>query len=210
MTVQLIDRESDGIRICRVEGESLVTVIIPRSKLSEAKRLPGLVAMTMGYVRSHGGHETDNAAVPEAEINPYKEQRVQGLHNDMLFRMRVLGYDLDRTYEGPKAGAAVFHTRRNGVAARGRYDKETGHFTVLWPARRSPWTSPSSRTGAPWRPATGFSGAPRTAPRSRTTWRSLPPAPPRFFVLGGSQNGWVEWVGDDGGTLSDIYCKEEN
>ena len=131
MTVQLIGRESDGIRICRVEGESLVTVIIPRSKLSEAKRLPGLEAMTIGYVRSHGDHETDNAAVPEAEINPYKEQRVQGPHNDMLFRMRVLGYDLDRTYEGPKAGAAVFHTRRNGVAARGRYDKETGRFTVL-------------------------------------------------------------------------------
>ena len=72
MTVQLIGRESDGIRICRVEGESLVTVIIPRSKLTEAKRLPGLEAMTIGYVRSHGDHETDNAAVPEAEINPYK------------------------------------------------------------------------------------------------------------------------------------------
>lgn len=42
MTVQLIGRESDGIRICRVEGESLVTVVVPHSKLSEAKKLPGL------------------------------------------------------------------------------------------------------------------------------------------------------------------------
>ena len=29
-------------------------------------------------------------------MNPYKEQQVERLHNNILFRMRVLGYDLDR------------------------------------------------------------------------------------------------------------------
>ena len=42
MTVQLIDGEPDGIRICHVEGESLVTVVVPREELAEAKRLPEL------------------------------------------------------------------------------------------------------------------------------------------------------------------------
>ena len=56
MTVQLIDRESDGIRICRVEGESLVTVVVPRVKLSEAKHLPDLPHRGIYYLldEDHG------------------------------------------------------------------------------------------------------------------------------------------------------------
>ena len=40
MTIQIIDNNPDGIRICRVDGESLVTVVVPRDMLSEAKSLP--------------------------------------------------------------------------------------------------------------------------------------------------------------------------
>lgn len=39
MTIQFIDGEPEGIRICRVEGESLVTVVVPREKLAQAKAL---------------------------------------------------------------------------------------------------------------------------------------------------------------------------
>lgn len=42
MTIQIIDNNPDGIRICRVEGESLVTVVVPRDMLGEAKCLPDL------------------------------------------------------------------------------------------------------------------------------------------------------------------------
>lgn len=42
MTIQFIDGEPEGIRICRVEGESLVTVVVPREKLAQAKALPEL------------------------------------------------------------------------------------------------------------------------------------------------------------------------
>lgn len=40
MTIQIIDNNPDGIRICRVDGESLVTVVVPRDMLSEAKVFP--------------------------------------------------------------------------------------------------------------------------------------------------------------------------
>lgn len=36
------------------------------------------------------------------------------------------------------------------------------------------------------------------------------PSAAAVFVLGGSQNGWTEWVDDNGNTLSDIYRTEEN
>ena len=36
MTIQIIDNNPDGIRICRVDGESLVTVVVPRDMLCVA------------------------------------------------------------------------------------------------------------------------------------------------------------------------------
>lgn len=42
LTVQLIDAQPDRIRICRIDGESLVTVVIPRKDLAEAKPLPNI------------------------------------------------------------------------------------------------------------------------------------------------------------------------
>lgn len=271
MTVQLIGRESDGIRICRIEGESLVTVVVPRSKLSEAKKLPdlphrgiyylldedhgvlsrvyagqttqglmrleahkakkdfwnkavmfldedynidrdvldGLEAKAIDYVRGHGDYETDNTAAPAPSINPYKEQRVQSLHDDVLFRMEALGYDLDRTYEGPKAGSAVFHTKKNGVHAKGRYDKETGHFTVLAGSEIALDKSIIKNQSAMAARVQLFGEeAERKTLEDDLTLAS--PSAAAVFVLGGSQNGWTEWVDDDGNTLSDIYRKEEN
>ena len=37
-----------------------------------------------------------------------------------------------------------------------------------------------------------------------------PSAAAAVFVLGGSQNGWTEWVSDDGETLNQVYRSEEN
>ena len=177
MTIQIIDNNPDGIRICRVDGESLVTVVVPRDMLSEAKSLPdlpdrgvyylldedhgvlsrayvgqttkglsrldahktkkdfwnkaimfldndvnidrdvldSLESTAIDYVDKHGSYETDNEYTPAPRMNPYKEQQVERLHNNILFRMRVLGYDLDRKEKTPVMVNAVFHTKKNGV-----------------------------------------------------------------------------------------------
>lgn len=36
------------------------------------------------------------------------------------------------------------------------------------------------------------------------------PSAAAVFVLGGSQNGWTEWVSDNGETLNQVYRSEEN
>ena len=56
MTIQIIDNNPDGIRICRVDGESLVTVVVPRDMLSEAKSLPDLPDRGVYYLldEDHG------------------------------------------------------------------------------------------------------------------------------------------------------------
>ena len=56
LTVQLIDAKPDRIRICRIDGESLVTVVIPREDLAEAKSLPNIPQRGVYYLldEDHG------------------------------------------------------------------------------------------------------------------------------------------------------------
>ena len=47
-TVQLIDAKPDRIRICRIDGESRVSVGVPREDLAEAKSLPEMALNANG------------------------------------------------------------------------------------------------------------------------------------------------------------------
>ena len=270
MTIRFINHEPDGIRICRVEGESLVTVIVPRDQLAEAKALPGLPdrgiyylldedhgvlgrayagqttqglgrldahkakkefwnkavmfldndanidrdvldaleADAIEYVRNHGSYETDNVVTPTPHRDPYKEQRVAKLHKSILFRMEALGYDLNRTYDGPAAGESLFHTKKGGVHARGRYNKETGSFTVLAGSPVALEKSIIKNQSAVAQRKKLFGDATERAKLAEDVTFPSPSAA-AVFVLGGSQNGWTEWANDAGQTLAEVYRGEK-
>jgi hypothetical protein len=269
ITMRLIDGDSDGIRICRVEGESLFTVIIPRNKVAEAKQLPeipsrgiyylldedhgvinsvyagqtvqgikrlddhkakkdfwnkaimfltdnqdlsqdalnGLEAKAIEYIAGHGDYVSRNSDVPKPYVSPYSEGYIEKLHDDVLFRMAALGYDLDRVYAGP-AVSAIFHTKKLGVNGRGRYDKEAGKFTVLAGSEVA-LDRPIIKNQAVITARRELFGdsAERAVLEDDVTFPT--PSAAAVFVLGGSQNGWAEWVDDNGNTLSDVYRTEE-
>lgn len=271
LTVQLIDAKPDRIRICRIDGESLVTVVIPREDLAEAKSLPNipqrgvyylldedhgnvsrvyagqttqgiarldthkakkefwnkavmfldddqniskdaldvLEAKAIDYVRTHGSYETDNSATPNPYVDPYKEEAVERMHERILFRMVALGYDLDRVDQGPAGAPVVFHTKKNNIRGAGRYDKATGHFIVLAGSKvnLSRPVLKNSGVAAARREIFGDSG--RIAELAEDLEFPTPSAA-AVFVLGGSQNGWTEWVSDDGETLNQVYRSEGN
>ncbi|RSX53214.1 hypothetical protein D2E25_1187 [Bifidobacterium goeldii] len=272
MTMQLIDNDPDGIRICRVEGESLVTVVVPRDKLAAAKKLPdlpdrgvyylldedhgvlgrvyagqtthglqrldahrtqklfwnkavmfldsdnnidrdvldSLEATAIDYVRVHGSYETDNIETPSPRMNPYKEQRVEELHASILFRMRVLGYDLDRKESAHVvASSAVFHTKKNGVHATGRYNPDTGRFVVLADSEIGLDRPIIKNQGAIDARMKLFAGESSKA-KLEDDVEFTSPSAAAVFVLGGSQNGWTEWVNDYGQTLDYVYRNKEH
>ena len=271
LTIQLIDAQPDRIRICRVEGESLVTIIIPREDLAEAKALPSipqrgiyylldedhgnvsrvyagqttqgitrleahkarkefwnkavmfldddqniskdaldvLEAKAIDYVRTHGSYETDNSATPKPYIDPYKEEAVERLHERILFRMAALGYDLDRIDQGPASASAVFHTKKNGIRGSGRYDKATGRFTVLAGSKVNLSKPVLKNVSVATLRRKMFDGIAGIADLTEDLEFPTPSAA-AAFVLGGSQNGWTEWVSDDGETLNQVYRSEEN
>lgn len=270
VTMQLINGEPDGIRICRVEGESLVTVVVPREKLGEAKTLPelphrgiyylldedhgtlsrvyagqttqgfarlddhkarknfwnravmflddennidrdsldALEAKAIEYVRTHGAYETDNSNTPSPHISPYREQTVEKLHSRILFRMQVLGYDLDRVDKGPVGVESIFHTTRRGISARGQFDKTTGKLTVL-AGSQIDLDHPVLKNASATRARRDLFGEDTGLAILKHDESFSSPSTAATFVLGGSQNGWIQWTNDTGQTLDCVYRRAE-
>ncbi len=166
--------------------------------------LDALEADAIGYVRTHGSYETDNLETPQPYVSPYKEQAVRRLHKSILFRMAVLGYGLDRTDAAVPAGYALFHTRRNGIAAKGRYDERTGSFTVLAGSQIDLSRPVLKNVGATDARRNVF-GEESGIATLRDDMVFSSPSSAAVFVLGGSQNGWTEWVNEAGETLDTVY-----
>lgn len=166
--------------------------------------LDALEADAISYVRTHGSYETDNLETPQPYVSPYKEQAVKRLHKKILFRMAVLGYGLDRTDSEVSAGHALFSTRKNGIVANGRYDESTGRFTVLAGSQIDLSHPASNNIGATDERRRLFGeGTGVVTLQDDVAFTS--PSSAAVFVLGGSQNGWKEWVNSSGQTLDYAY-----
>lgn len=50
VSLQLINGDADGIKICRVTGSTLLTVVIPRDLIGEAKTLPDIPMRGVYYL----------------------------------------------------------------------------------------------------------------------------------------------------------------
>lgn len=281
-TIQVINGDPGGIKICRLAGKTLIAVVIPREQLSEAKRLPdipsrgvyyllddnkgrlkrvyagqtvqgiarlddhyskkswwnkavmflapdsefsmdivsGLEAACIAYISEHGAYESDNAANPKPYVSPYSEAFINSLHEDILFRMSLLGFDLDSV--GDDAGkhpVSELHTFRRGVQGRGVYRADEGVFEVLAGSQIDMTVQP----GTAKKPTVSIIAMRQSLMESgaikrdkdglyRTTEgvRFSSPSAAAVFVLGGSANGWSEWVNDKGQTLSSLYREGAN
>ena len=280
LTMQVINGDADGVKICRVAGSTLVTVVIPRGLLSEAKALPeipkrgiyyllddnkgrlkrvyagqtvqgiqrlddhsqrrdwwntavmflapdtefsmdvvsGLEAIAIKYIKEHGAYEVENSNDPKPYVSPYNEDFIHSLHDDIQFRMALLGFGLDAI--GDDSGnppSEVFHTYRRGVRGLGVYNASEGAFDVL------PGSEIDIRVvaGTPKHPnqkleelrsklleAEDLVADENGIYRLGRTLHFDSPSAAAVFVLGGSCNGWAEWVNEEGVSLSRVYREE--
>lgn len=276
-TIQVINSDPDGIKICRVTGKTLIAVLIPRELVNEAKRLPdipsrgvyyllddnkgrlkrvyagqtvqgitrldshcskkdwwnkvvmflapdnefsmdivsGLESTCISYISEHGAYESDNAANPKPYVSPYSEAYINSLHEDILFRMSLLGFDLDAVGDDANAPEVMeFHTKRRGVRGVGLYRADEGVFEVL----RGSQIDVDVMPGTQKKPVASIIEQRKDLiERGILVMKSdgkhyltdnvsfSAPSTASDFVLGGSTNGWDEWINDKGETLSNVY-----
>ncbi len=277
MTMQIIDGNPEGIKICRLQGKTMITVIIPRSLLAEAKSLPdipmrgiyyllndnkgrlkqvyagqttngikrldshnskkdwwnkavmflapdnefsmdvvsGLESVAINYIRDHGAYKVENTVNPDPYINPYTEAFIHSLHEDILLRMTLLGFDLDAVGDDEGISqSAIFHTQRRGVKGLGKYSAEEGVFRVLNGSQIDiemvPGTKEKPNTKLVELRNQLIDDHKIVKADDSLYWLKEniefgSPSAAAEFVLGGSCNGWSEWVNSSGQTLSGAY-----
>lgn len=277
MTMQIINGNPEGIKICRLQGKTMITVIIPRSLLSEAKNLPdipmrgiyyllddnkgrlkqvyagqttngikrldshnskkdwwnkavmflapdnefsmdvvsGLESVAISYIRDHGAYQVENTVNPDPYINPYTEAFIHSLHEDILLRMSLLGFNLDAV--GDDEGnyeSGIFHTRRRGIKGLGEYCIEEGVFRVLAGSQIDIETVPGTKEKPNIKLVElrnqmldehGIVKAEDDHYWLKENVEFGSPSAAAEFVLGGSCNGWSEWANPAGLTLSEVY-----
>lgn len=277
MTMQLINGEPNGIKICRIAGSSLVTIVVPRNQLSEARALPdipsrgvyyllddhkgrlrkvyagqttqgltrldahdsckdwwnravmflvpdsefsmdvinGLEALAISYIRQHGAYAVENECSPRPYVSPYNEGFIADLHEEILFRMIVLGFDLDAVGDdGKEEASEIFHTTKRGIKGIGFYNASEGTFDVLEDSVIDMHALPGTQKKPndhiiQLREELRVNGLIEEAEdgihRLCTKVSFDSPSAAAVFVLGGSQNGWTEWIDSIGRTLSSVY-----
>lgn len=127
--------------------------------------------------------------------------------------MGVLGFDLDAVGDDVADGGVVFHTPRRRVDAHGRYDSEVGKFIVLAGSQVDVDVLCGTKVKINRRieeqrallKDEGLIALDGGVRRVACDVDFDSPSAAAVFVLGGSQNGWTEWVSEDGDTLSSVY-----
>lgn len=130
------------------------------------------------------------------------------MHEQVLFRMKVLGFDLDRVDAGPEGTSHVFHTSRSGVRGVGHFVKESGRFVVHAGSQVNLGRAIIKNVSAERAREELFGGATGIVTLGEDR-EFTSPSSAAVFVLGGSQNGWTEWKDDQGNTLDSVYRQRE-
>lgn len=178
--------------------------------------LDGLEAAAIRHLRAHHAYEVDNVVAPAPYVNPYAEARVEALLDEVLFFMAMLNLSLDvpaASGADEAAATGVWHTKKRGIRAEGRYDPADGSFVVLPGSQVDLGTTPGTRD-TPYRRVRELrqrlfeeGELARTADgyvlRSEQRFRT--PSAAAVFVLGGSQDGWQEWFDPRGRTLDEVW-----
>lgn len=163
-----------------------------------------LEAIQIEYIRTHGEYSAENTVTPQVRIDPWKEERLTDLHENILFRMKVLGFDLDRHYGAVELNTKELHVSRKNVNATGEFDPKTGKFTVHAGSEILCGKQIIKNKAAEQARYELFSGSNQTEILQKDiTFSSASTA--AVFVLGGSKNGWTEWVDAEGKTLDALY-----
>ena len=102
----------------------------------------------------------------------------------------------------------VFHTRRNGIKGIGKYDKNSGRFMVLAGSQIDLTHAITKNTGVDEKRKQIFGNVDEVVILD-DDYEFPSPSAAAVFVLGGSQNGWTEWVNDQNQTLDSVYRTEE-
>lgn len=152
-------------------------------------------------------YAVENSVKPKYEIDEYDLPLIEEVYEEIQFIMATQGYKMDNAKTKLKE-ASVFHTTRNGIKAYGVYDGDK--FLVIEDSqinmiKEVPFAKLANQRNEALK--NGDIVIENGIYILKKSMEFSTPSGAACFVLGGNQNGWVEWKSADGKTLDEIYRK---
>lgn len=153
-------------------------------------------------------YSVENKVDPRYVIDQYQKPTVEQIYEEIAFVMGAFGYQIEGS-DDALANVKLFYTSRRGVRARGVYTGET--FDVLDGSPVDLAARPKLDRYQRLREELLASGnLVRRQDGSGMLMKTVSfstPSGAADFVLGGSNNGWIEWKDGDKQTLDALYRK---
>lgn len=153
-------------------------------------------------------YSVENKIDPKYRIDQYQQPIIEEVYEEIAFVMASLGYDIEGA-EDALTDVKVFTTTRRKIYAKGIYTGEK--FDVLEGSPIDLITKPKLERYSRIRDELIASGDIETLEDDsgllKKTISFRTPSGAADFVLGGSNNGWVEWKDKDSKTLDELYRK---
>lgn len=151
-------------------------------------------------------YTVENKVDPRYEIDQYQKPTVEQIYEEIAFVMGTFGYQIEDKEDALK-DVKLFFTSRRGVKARGVYRGDT--FDVLDGSPVDLDKKPNLGRYDKMREELLTSGDLTREDGCmgllHKTVSFATPSGAADFVLGGSNNGWVEWKDASGKTLDELY-----
>lgn len=153
-------------------------------------------------------YSLENKVDPRYVIDQYQKPTVEQIYEEIAFVMGAFGYQIEGS-DDALANVKLFYTSRRGVRARGVYTGET--FDVLDGSPVDLAARPKLDRYQRLREELLASGnLVRRQDGGGMLMKTVSfstPSGAADFVLGGSNNGWIEWKDGDKQTLDALYRK---
>lgn len=169
--------------------------------------ISGLEAYAIGKAHDSKRYKVENSVNPKYEIDEYDLPLMEEVYEEIQFIMATQGYKMDNS-KVTLNEADTLHTTRNGILAFGVYDGEL--FEVLEGSQVDMNRKSLSATIEKQRQTALTNGdiiCIDGVYKLTVSVSFASPSAAATFVIGGSNNGWIEWKDKDGKTLDEIYRK---
>lgn len=153
-------------------------------------------------------YTVENKVDPRYVIDQYQKPTIEQIYEEIAFVMGTFGYQIEGL-DDALANVKLFFTSRRGVRARGVFNGDT--FDVLEGSPVDLSMQPKLDRYEKMRQELLADGSivreSDSMGRLAKTVQFSTPSGAADFVLGGSNNGWIEWKDADKQTLDALYRK---
>ena len=199
----------DADHSCAKKFWTKVILFLADHKAFSAALTSGLETYAIRKAVNAGCYKVECAENPRIDIDEDELPPIETAYEEIQFIMAIQGYPMEKPQIADDDN--ILHTTRRSIEGKGIYDDTTKKFVVLAGSQVDMSYTCLYKNLELQRQTALNQGKITYKDGKHWMTESMTfdsPSGAAVFVLGGSQNGWVEWKNKDGTKLEDLYPRK--